>query len=89
VDEDLDQRVLWGDVPKAVEMGLGTPRVCSPRSFLTVDEIAATIEGAESTTPITEARFKEWVEIWKKCIMLGQGFRDMEISLSQNIQTMP
>ena len=39
-----------------------------------MNEITATIEGIGLITPITEARFEEWVEIWKKCVMLERGF---------------
>ena len=47
-----------------------------------MNEITATIEGIGLITPITKARFKEWAEIWKKCVMLEKGFWDMAILLS-------
>jgi hypothetical protein len=46
------------------------------------DEITATIEGIGSITPIIEARFEEWVEIWKKYVMVGRVLWDMGIPLS-------
>jgi hypothetical protein len=46
-----------------------------------MDVITATIEDIGSITPITEARFEEWIEIRKKCVMLENGFWDMAISL--------
>ena len=67
---------------KVVEICLGALPVCSPMFPLNVDEITTTIEGIWSTTPITEAGFEEWAEIWGKCVVLEKCFGDMAISLS-------
>jgi len=51
--------------------------------FLKVDsEATAIVGGIGSITPVTEARFEEWVEIWNRCIMLEKGFWDIAISSS-------
>ena len=50
--------------------------------LLNVGDMVATIEGIGSMAPITKERFEEWVEIWKKCVMLEKGFWDMAIALS-------
>jgi len=55
--------------------------VLSPRLLLDMNKIPATIEGIGSVTSITEG-FEEWVEIWKKGVMLEKGFWGMMVSLS-------
>lgn len=85
MDESSNPYVPWifGEMnQKAVEMGLGAPRAYSASFLLNVDGMAATIESIASMAPITEERFEEWVEIWKKCVMLEKGFWDMAIALS-------
>jgi len=42
----------------------------------------ATVEGIGSVASPTEGIFEEWVEIWRKCVMLEKGFWDMAIALS-------
>jgi len=88
MDERSNPYVPWireysGEMyKKAVEIGLGKLPVRLSRLPLNADEITATIEGIGSVTPITKAAFEEWIEIWRKCIMLEKGFWDMAISLS-------
>jgi len=55
--------------------------VLSPRLLLNMSKISVTIEGIGSVAPVTEG-FEEWVEIWKKGIMLEKGFWGMVVSLS-------
>lgn len=38
-----------------------------------------TIEGIGSIMLIIETRFEKWVEIWKKYVMVENGFWDMAI----------
>ena len=62
----------------AVEIGLGVLQAHSRLRFLlNADGIAAT---TGSVTLIAEARFKEWVEAWKNCVILEEGCWDMVIS---------
>jgi hydroxymethylpyrimidine/phosphomethylpyrimidine kinase len=88
MDESSNPYVLWineysGEMyQKAVEIGLGVLRVYSSSFLLNVDGVVATIEGIGSIVPLTEERFEEWVEIWRKCVMLEKGFWDMAIALS-------
>lgn len=72
----------WETCQKAVGIGLGALSVYLPRFFLNIGEVTATIGGIGSIPPITETRFKEWVEIWKKCVMQKKEFWDMAVSLS-------
>ena len=37
-----------------------------------MDGITATIESIRPITLVTEVRFEEWAQIWKKCIVLGK-----------------
>ena len=67
---------------KAVEVGLGALQVHPSCFLLNMDDTTATIEGIGSITPVTEERFEEWVEIWRKCVMLEKGFWDMAVALS-------
>ena len=79
----MDQIVLWRDVPKSCRDRVGCAySIVSCRLLLNVNEITATIEGIGLITPITEARFEELVEIWRKCVILEKGFWDMAISVS-------
>ena len=88
MDESSNPYVPWireysGEMyQKAVGIGLGASRLYSSSILLNVDGITATIEGIGSIAPITEEGFKEWVEIWRKCVMLEKGFWDMAITLS-------
>ena len=88
MDESSNPYVPWmkeysGEMyQSAVEIGLGAPPVHPFGSLLSADEITATIESIGVMTPITGASFEEWVEIWRKCVLLEKGFWDMAISLS-------
>ena len=44
--------------------------------------MTATIEGYGSITPVTEERFKELLEVWRRCIIMEKGFWDMVLTLS-------
>jgi hypothetical protein len=80
----VDQRALRRHAPKRGRDRLRyAASILLHKLLLNVDVITTTIEGIGSITPITEARFKDWVEIWKKCVILEEGFWDMAISLSE------
>lgn len=87
-DESANPYVPWikeysGEMyRKGVEIGLGALRVYLPGFLLKMNKNTATIEDIGLITHITEERFEEWAEIWKKCVMLEKGFWDMAISLS-------
>ena len=86
MDESSNPYVPWikeysGEMyQKAVEIGLGAPRVHVQRILLI--DVADTVEDIGRTTPITEERFEELAGIWRKCVMLEKGFWDMAIGLS-------
>lgn len=88
MDESSNPYVPWireysGEMyQRAVDTGLGTPPVCLFRLPLSVDGVTVTIESISLKTSISGANFEEWVEIWKKCVLLEKGFWDMAISLS-------
>ena len=88
MDESSNPYVPWineysGEMyQKAVEMGLGALRAYSASFPLNVDGMTATIEGIGSTVPLTDERFEELAEIWRKCVALEKGFWDMAITLS-------
>jgi len=88
MDETSNPYVPWikeysGEMyQKAVEMGLGALRAHSASFLLNVDDIPATIEGIGSMAPLTNERFEELAEIWRKCVTLEKGFWDMAITLS-------
>ena len=44
-----------------------------------MDEIAAAIDGIGSITAITEAKFEQRVEIWRKWVMQEKGHEDLVI----------
>ena len=88
IDESSNPYVPWikehsGEAcQEAVEIGLGGLRVLSSRCLLSVSDPVATIEGIGAVAPLTEERFGELVEIWRKCVVLEKGFWDMAITLS-------
>jgi len=88
MDESSNPYVLWikeysGETYQAaVEMGLGALRACSASFLLNVDDTPGTIEGIGSMAPLTNERFEELAEIWRKCVTLEKGFWDMAITLS-------
>jgi hypothetical protein len=94
MDEWLNPYVPWvGSIRghrEAVEICLGGPPVhmLSPMLLLNVDEITARIEGVGSIRPITEVRFEERAEIWKKCVTPEEGFWVWDLVI-RSVQTIP
>ena len=87
MDESLNPYVLWikeysGEkYQKAVGIGLGALRVDSSGFPLNVNGVTATIEGIGLKAPVTQESFEEWVEIWRRCVLLEKGFWDMAIGV--------